>query len=55
MKEKQNYFITYYEIRRRIYTIRNNKKDGEYKVYRKNGQLQRICNYKNGKIEGAIY
>ena len=26
--------------------------EGEWKVYRKNGKLEKIGNYKNGELEG---
>jgi len=34
------------------YFENDGKKEGEYKQYYVNGQLYRICNYVNGKIEG---
>ncbi len=33
--------------------IINNEREGEYKSYHENGQLEIICNYKNDKKEGG--
>jgi antitoxin component YwqK of YwqJK toxin-antitoxin module len=48
--------ITYYvdgQIKERYYISPNNKKEGLYQSWYKNGKLYEQCNYINGKKEGS--
>jgi antitoxin component YwqK of YwqJK toxin-antitoxin module len=57
MTEKKNGIIRIYcdKAEKKLwyeYFIFNNKREGEYKDYYKNGQLYEIVNYKNNNLEG---
>ena len=57
MTEKRNGIVQGYYDMSQInlwyeHFIFNGKKEGEYKSYYRDGQLEEICNYKNNNMEG---